>query len=189
MTRPLLFLPLIATLAACGGADPTQRFAVPPVAPEERVSIGFSSIEVRDVALPSYAQSDEIFVEGLDGALTSSSELLWADDPGRAATLELARALALITDVPVAPEPWPFDPYPAARVEVRVEEFIARLSGEFRLSGQYFIAALDGSRRDRARLFSLSVPLPEEAGPAAIAAARSSAMSDLALQIARDGLR
>jgi uncharacterized lipoprotein YmbA len=188
MKTSFALAPVLILLAACGG-DPAQRFAVPQVAPAESVRIGFSSIEVRDVTLPTYAQSEEISIEGLDGAITSSSSLLWADDPGRAATLELARALATITDVPVAAEPWPFEPYPAVRVEVRVEEFIASLAGEFRLSGQYFVAALDGSRRDRARLFDVSVPLVPEATPAQIAAARGQAMGDLAILIAREGLR
>ncbi|GGL64495.1 PqiC family protein [Wenxinia marina] len=180
-------LALVALLAACGG--PEVRIAVPPAEAPERVGIGFSSIEVRDITLPTYAQSESIFVEEADGTLVGSDDLLWADDPQRAATLELSRALAEITDVPVAPEPWPFEPYPAARVEVRVEEFVASRSGAFRLAGQYFVAALDGSGRDRARLFRLSVPLAVDAGPGQIAAARGQAMAALADRIARDGLR
>ncbi|SHI32812.1 PqiC family protein [Wenxinia saemankumensis] len=186
MTR-LLAPGLLLLLAACG--DPALRYAVPQVTPAERVSIGFSSVEVRDVELPLYAQSEEIYVEDETGALVSSTDLLWADDPSRASTLELARALSSLTGVVVAPEPWPFDLFPAARVEVRVEEFVASRAGAFRLSGQYFIAALDESGRDRARLFELSAPLPAEAGPAEIAAARAAAMAQLAETIARDGLR
>ena len=183
----LLAPALLLGLAACG--DSSQRYAVPQVAPGERIGIGFASLEVRDVELPTYAQSEEIYVEGADGALVSSADLLWADDPSRASTLELARELASLTGVIVAPEPWPFDPYPAGRVEVRVEEFVASRLGAFRLSGQYFVAALDESGRDRARLFDISVPLDPEAGPAAIAAARAAAMTELARTIARDGLR
>ena len=185
MTRYALLAVLL--LAACGG--PELRLAVPPATPSEPVGIGFSSIEVRDVTLPTYAQLESIFVEDAAGMLVGTDELLWADDPARAATLELSRALAELTGVPVAPEPWPFEPYPAARLEVRVEEFVASRRGEFRLSGQYFVAALDESGRDRARLFRISVPLDPEAPPQAIAAARGQAMLRLAEEIARDGLR
>lgn len=176
-----------ATLAACGG--PELRIAVPPAEPDQRVGIGFSSLEVSDVTLPTYAQSESIFVEDESGTLVGTDDLLWADDPARAATLELSRALASLTGVPVAPEPWPFEPYPAARLEVRVEEFVASQRGEFRLAGQYFVAALDESGRDRARLFRLSVPLDAEATPTQIAAARGQAMLALAEDIARNALR
>ena len=108
---------------------------------------------------------------------------------GAAAQLLGLDWLARLTDVVVAPEPWPFEPYPAARVEVRIEEFIASRRGAFRLSGQYFIAAIDESGRDRARLFDLSVPLSPEAGPGEIAVARGQAMAALAETIALDGLR
>lgn len=179
---------MLVVLAGCSSA-PEVRYAVPEIAPEARVSIAYGSVEVRDVTLPTYAQLEQIYVETAEGALTSS-DLLWADDPQRGATLELSRALALISQVAVASEPWPFESYPDARVEVRVEEFIASLrSSEFRLAGQYFVASLEGRGRDRSGVFRVSVALPEEAGPAVIAAARGEAMSLLAEQIAREGLR
>ena len=179
---------LVALLAACSSA-PEVRFAVPEIAPEARVSIAYRSVEVRDVTLPTYAELEEIFVETVDGALTSS-DLLWADDPSRGATLELTRALAIITERPAASEPWPFESYPDARVEVRVEEFVASLrTSEFRLAGQYFVASLEGRGQDRSGVFRVSVALPPEPGPAVIAAARGQAMSLLAEQIAREGMR
>lgn len=182
-----LSLVCLASLAACG--DPAQRYAVPAVTPLATVGISYRSVEVREVTLPTYAQLEEIFVETEDGALTSSTALLWADDPTRATTLELTRALSAITGARVASEPWPFDSYADVRVEVRVEEFIASARGEFRLSGQYFVATLDGGSRDRALPFRVSVPMAGNAGPAGIAAARGAAMTQLAEQIARDGLR
>lgn len=180
-------LAAIVTLAACGG--PELRIAVPTAEPAERVGIFFPSIEVRDVSLPTYAQSESIFVEDEAGTLVGTDELLWADDPPRAATLELSRALAALTGASVAPEPWPFDAYPAARVEVRFEEFVASRRGEFRLAGQYFVADLEGTGRDAARLFRLSVPLAPEAGPLEIAAARGRAMLALAEDIAGNALQ
>ena len=177
----------ILTLGGCG--DPSQRFAVPPVQPAESVSIAFRSVEIREIMLPTYAQLEEIFVETEAGALTSSAALLWADDPSRAATLELSGALGTITGARVAAEPWPFDSLPDVRVEVRVTEFIASRRGVFRLSGQVFVASLDGGARDRGLPFSISVPLAPEAEPPQIAAARGQAMAELATLIARDGLR
>ncbi|NDV01662.1 PqiC family protein [Pseudoroseicyclus tamaricis] len=181
--------PLLVALSGCsflGGPD--QLYAVPQVTPSEQIPIAFSSVEVRDVSLPSYANYEEIYVEAVDGTLAAEDGLLWADDPARSVSLELVRALSALTGVIVAGEPWPFDPYPAARVEVRVEEMIASRSGEFRLSGQYFIAALDGSGGDSAELFSITSPLAADAGAAAIAAARGAAVAELARQIARGGL-
>lgn len=183
---PQLFGLLLA-LSACGA--PAQRYAVPAIVPDASVSIAFRSVEVTELFLPTYASLEEIFIETETGALTSSSTLLWADDPTRASTLELTRSLAAITGAQVASEPWPFDSYADVRVEVRVEEFIASAQGEFRLSGQYFVATLDGIGRDRAVPFRLSVPLPADADPAAIAAARAAIMADLAEEIARNGLR
>jgi len=180
-------LAILIFLAGCGASD--VRYAVPEVAPQERVTIAYRSVEVRDVTLPVYAELEEIYVEMPDGSLTSSS-LLWADDPSRGATLELSRALAIITDRPVASEPWPFESYPDARVEVRVEEFVASLrTQEFRLAGQYFVASLEGRGQDRSGVFRVSVPLPLEAGPGEIAAARGQAMARLAVEISERGLR
>lgn len=182
-----LSLGLFAFLTAC--AAPPQRFAVPAIPVTEEIPIAFASVEVTDVQLPTYASLEEIFVETADGSLTSSPQLLWADDPTRAATLELTRSLSAITGARVASEPWPFDSYADVRIEVRVEEFIASESGEFRLSGQFFVATFDSEGRDRAVPFRLSVPLALEAGPTEIAAARAAVMAVLAAAIARDGLR
>jgi len=62
-------------------------------------------------------------------------------------------------------------------------------NNQFRLSGQYFVAATDGSNVNRARLFQLAVPIGSEPGPAAIAAARGQIIADLAVMIAKNGLR
>lgn len=174
-------------LAGCG--SDAMRYPVPPApAPAERVGIAYRSVEVLQVSLPTYAASEEIFVRGADGALTSSADLLWADDPSRAVTLELTRHLSQITGAQVAPEPWPFLDRAAARVDVRVEDMYAAADGRFILTGQYFAAAEAGGR-DRSALFSLSAPVAGEGGTAAIAAARGQVVRDLAAEIARKGLR
>ncbi len=187
MTRLPLAAVLLVTLAACGG--PELRYAVPQVAPAERVGIAFRTVELREVDLPTYASLEEIYVQNAEGAISPAPDLLWADDPSRAATLELSRALDTITGARIAPEPWPFDDFAEARVEVRVEEFLADATGMFRVSGQYFVATRDALGRDRAETFAVAVPIPPETGIAGVAAARAAAMGRLAGIIARNGLR
>ena len=136
--------------------------------------------------LPTYAASEEIFVAEPGGAITPLGPL-WADDPGRAMTLQLARDIGTITGAQAAPEPWPFRDYAAAKVDVRLEDMLATGTGQFRLSGQFFVAPDEGGR-DRSGSFAIEVPLPEEPSAAAIATARSAAVTELAEQIARRGL-
>ena len=176
----------LALLAGCG--DNALRYSVPAVpVTQERVGIAYNSVEVLAVSLPSYAAAEEIYIRGADGALTSSTDLLWSDDPSRAVTLELTRYLGQITGARVAPEPWPFAERAAARLDVRVEEMYAE-PGRFVMTGQFFGAPEDGGR-DRAGLFSLAAPIPEGGGAAASAAARAQVMRDLAADIARRALR
>lgn len=181
---PVLTLVL---LAACSGAP--ARYAVPPAQdPTERVASRWGTVVVRDVSLPSYAASEEIHIRSADGALTSSPDLLWADDPERAVSLDLAGRLARLTGAQVAAEPWPFVERAEASVDVRVVEMLAEEGGTFRLSGQYFVAP-DAGGRGRSGMFDIAVPFAPEGGPPAIAAARGQAVRTLAGQIARDGLR
>ena len=154
----------------------------------EKSRIAFASVEVRDVSLPSYAAADEIHIQTDDGTLTSSSDVLWADAPERAVALELSQNLARLTDRRIASEPWPFEAFPDARLDVRFAELVATTSGAFRASGQYFVAVEDG-RRERSGLFDLSVPFDPAGGPNAIARARGQLILDLAEYIARNGLR
>jgi len=180
-----LLLGLGLALAACGNAE---RFAstAPPVV--DQVPISFRSIEVRDVSLPTYAASDEIHIEAEDGTLESSADVLWADAPERAVALELSQNLARLTGRRVASEPWPFEAFPEARLEVRFAELVATSRGQFRASGQYFVAVRDG-RAERSGLFEQVVPFDPAGGPNAIARARGQLILDLATAIAREGLR
>ena len=183
----LLFAATVFALVGCAASPP--RYVVPRTDPGERIGIGFRTVEVRRVTLPSYAALSEILVEGEDGSVVQSGAAIWADEPDRAITLELTRALGQITGARVASEPWPFDAYPQARVEVRVEELLARRDGQFVLSGQYFVAAQDGSSRDRSKLFLITAPIAAEGGAPAIARARGETVQELAREIARSGLR
>lgn len=183
------FAPFLLTaviVSACSGA-PDQRIAVPKAGVGATQNIAYRSVALREVSLPSYAASEEIYVADETGLLNSTEGLLWADDPSRAVTLELTRYLSQITRARVASEPWPFAGYPEAEVELRIEDMLAHADGTFRLSGQYFVSSETG--RDRARLFDLTVPIEGDATAADIAAARGQAVRDLAVAIARDGLR
>ncbi len=179
----------VALLAGCSGAGRPLLYPVPVVTPSEKVRISYGSVEVRVVSLPEYAALSEMAFQTADGGIETSKSLLWADNPVRAMTLELSRALGQITGATVASEPWPFDSVADARVEVRIEEMLTDQSGQYRLSGQYFVGPTNGEGRMRARVFSLLVPLAVDATPVALAAARGQVIADLAVLIARDGLR
>lgn len=172
-------------LAGCGGT--ADLYSVPAAEASERIAISAGSVEVREVSLPAYAASDAIAVEGAGGVLLTDDDVRWADSPERAVSLELTRHLAQLTGARVASEPWPFDEFPQATVEVRFESLIAGADGQFRGRGQYFVSTEEGAR-DHAHLFDLTVPYDPAGGPAAIAAARAQIVLDLARDIARDGL-
>lgn len=178
-------------LAACGPAP--VRVPVPQAPVGEPVAIAFAAVEVREVSLPLYAEGEDIFVQS-GGGLSPLAGAQWADDPARALTLDLARALSDLTGARVAPEPWPFEEDAGAVVDVRVSEIVARTGaagapGAFVLEGQAYVGAREGEGRDSAQDFAIAVPLPEGAGPGAIAAARAEATRALARQIAERGLR
>ncbi len=173
-------------LTACTGTE--TLYATPPTEVSERIASRYKSVEVLEVSLPNYASGDEILVSATDGTLRTGG-LLWADNPTREVTLSLSRALSEITGARVAPAPWPFDSFPNARVDVRVERFLAEGGTHLVLRGQYFVADLDEQKRDRARLFDLRAPLPSEAALPDLLAARSALIADLAVMIARDGLK
>ncbi len=178
-------LPVLLLCAACGA--PSDRY--PVAAPEvtERIAISFRSVEVREVSLPTYAASDEIAQQTASGVVKNDASALWADAPQRAVALELTRNLVKLTGAKVASDPWPFESYADARLEVRFESLIAEADGVLRSSGQYFVASETG--RERAKLFELSVPYALDGGPAAIAQARGQIILDLSRLIAREGLR
>ncbi len=186
MIRKTLSAAAVFGLAACAAAE-VDRFAAPMPEVTERIRIGFSSVEIRDVTLPSYAAAEEIHSETPGGVLKSSTAILWADTPERAIALELSRNLARLSGARVASDPWPFEAFPDARLEVRFETLLAGADGRLRASGQYFVAVEEG--RERAGLFDLAVPFDPATGPADIARARADIILDLAEFIARNGLK
>ncbi len=180
------FFAIAVTLTACGGTP--DLYPVAPPAVTQKQPIAFRAVEVRDVSLPAYAAADEIAIQDESGKLVTNTKVLWADSPERAVALELARNLARLSGARVASEPWPFEAFPDARLEVRFESLVAGSDGRVRASGQYFVGVTDG-RRERSGLFDLAVPFDPEGGPQAIAAARGQIVLDLAILIARNGLR
>lgn len=180
------FIFVALALTACS-SPPDQRLSVPKVPVKETQRIAYSTVALREVSLPTYAGSEDVYMADDSGLLNLRPGFLWADDPNRAITLELTRYLTQITGAQVAAAPWPFGDYPQAEIELRIEDMLARADGTFRLSGQYFVSPENG--RDRARLFDLSVPIPVADDMSGIAQARGQAVRTLALEIARNGLR
>lgn len=176
----------LAGLTACGA--PADRYIVAAPQATQSQRIAFRAVEIRDVSLPAYAADDEIVRQAPDGRVISDGGVLWADTPDRAIALELSRHLAQISGARVASNPWPFEAFPDARLDLRFETFVAEESGRYRATGQYFVAVVDG-RRERSGLFDISVPFNPEEGPAAIAAARGQLILDLAVDLARRALR
>ncbi|MEO3416952.1 ABC-type transport auxiliary lipoprotein family protein [Roseovarius sp. CAU 1744] len=177
---------LAFAIGGCGGTP--DLYSVTPPAVDESVRIGFGAVEVRDVSLPTYAAADEIAVRDETGKLVTDAGTLWADSPERAVALELAGHLARLSGARVASEPWPFEAFPDARLDVRFENLLAGGDGQLRATGQYFVGVPEG-RRERSGLFDLSVSFDPDGGPQAIAQARGQIILDLAKFIARNGLR
>lgn len=173
----------LALLTACGAPD---SIVVQAPAITETVQIGFKSVEVKDVSLPSYAAADEIAQQAPDGKLITS-KVLWADAPERAIGLELSRNLARLTRKRIAAEPWPFEENAAATLDVRFADLIAGTDGVYRATGQYFVGVYQG--RERSGVFDLAVAYDPKGGPAAIARARGQLVVNLAKYLAAEGLR
>lgn len=170
-------------LAACSDPEDTARYLIDPPATGEQVPNRLGSAELRDVSLPEYASGQEVAFQTPDGAVRSNPDNLWADNPQRAFTLSLARAISDASGATVIGEPWPLAEPPQRVLEVRVERALAQANGIYRLSGRYFVSDEGSGGANHARSFDIAVPMGTT-GPAASAAAASSAIAILARQIA-----
>lgn len=191
MIRRHLFLAVpalsaVALLAACSGSPDRYSVEAPTVTSQQRIA--FRSVEIRQVSLPSHAAAEEISLQEPGGKVVEEDGALWSDSPERAIGLELSRHLTRMTGARIAPDPWPFEAYPDARLEVRFAELVASKAGVMRGEGQYFVSATSGGR-ERTGLFELAVPFDAKGGPPAVAAARGRLIRDLAELLAREGLR
>lgn len=178
MTR-IAPIALTLFLAACG-AKSQFIITAPEATTETRVRV--ASIEVITVSLPAYAAAAAIVVEDASGALRPVAKSLWADDPPRGVTAALARSLDVKSTATVAVEPWPLNDAPEVRLEVRVDEMLARADGSFVMNGQFALSSQTGAVRDRLQRFAIVVPLADPA-PASVAAAAGKAIDWLADQI------
>lgn len=181
--RPAALL-LLPFLAACSDPEATGRFLVAAPAPERALPNRLGRAELREVTLPAYASGQEIGWQTPDGAVRTNPQNVWADDPQAAATRLIARQISQASGATVIPDPWPLAGSPDRRIEVRVDEMLARADGRFVLSGSYYVSPVAGPGGDTVRLFAIAVPIAAQ-GPAGIAAAQSAALQRLAFQIAQ----
>lgn len=181
--RPALACLGLLALAACSDPEDTARYLIDPPVIGDPVPDRLGSAELRDVSLPEYASSQEVAFQTADGAVRSNPDNLWADNPQRAFTLALARAISDASGATVIGEPWPLAEPPRRVLEVRVERALAQANGIYRLSGRYFVSDDGSGAANHARSFDIAVPMGT-AGPGASAAAASQAIALLARQIA-----
>lgn len=175
-----LSLVLTLGLAACG--DTAARYLVEPAPTAAPVALRLSSLEVRDVVLPTYAEGSQILQQDAGGALRPVADSEWADSSARAVTAALARSLDLQSTAAVAAEPWPLSDFPAGRLDVRIDRIVARADQTFQISGQYAVASFDGGIRELLERFDIRAPMTgSDAG--AIATAKGQAIDELAGQI------
>lgn len=181
MTRLTLFALLL--VAACG-SDNSALYLIEPPTGAEAVRVRATTIEVRDVTLPAYAAASDIAYQTEDGSLRTVPGALWAEDPARAVTAQVARALDASTTAAVSTEPWPLVDGPDLRLDIRIDRMVALADGRFEVSGQYAASSPDGAGRGILERFTIAVPLEGE-GPGPIAKATGQALSDLTSRIAQ----
>ncbi|WBU56337.1 PqiC family protein [Paracoccus sediminicola] len=182
-----LFLTIGLGLAACGNGTGTERYVIDPPASTQFAGDQLGATELLEVSLPDYAAGDEIAWQGEDGAVRSNSSILWADQPQRAFTVTLARAISEISGASVIPEPWPLSSPPERKLDVRVEKALATNDGYFRLEGRYFLSAEgSGAGAHHSRGFDIAVPVEDDT-PASVALAASQSITLLAEQISTLG--
>lgn len=174
----------LTLLGACSNGEKTARYLIDPPQSGERLPDRLGTAELKDVSLPEYASGDEVSWQTEDGAVRSNTKEVWADNPQRAFTQALARAISDLSGATVIAEPWPLAEPPRRKIEVRVEKALAQADGVYRLSGRYFVADDVSGGTNQVRSFDISVPLATDAGPGAIARAQSLAIGQLARQIA-----
>lgn len=185
---PASRLALIAGLSAlvvagCSNAEKTARYLIDPPISAAQAPNRLGTAELKDVSLPEYASSQEVAYQTADGAVRSTPKNLWADNPQRAFTLTLARAISDGSGATVIAEPWPLAEPPQRTLEVRVEKALAQADNQYRLSGRYFVSDSRGGGANHSRSFDITVPMASDT-PAAAAAATSQAIAILAGQIA-----
>lgn len=198
MLRAILALAIATGLASC--SDTSRRYGLEATPSPVKVRSRVSSVLIRTVSLPTYAEAEEIAIQDASGVIRISKSDLWADEPERATTLVISRLLNLMTAATVAPQPWPLEETPQAVIDIRVEQLLATNRNTLRLSGQYFLGGQeldpefneDGEPkpprrtiRSRSRLFDIEVPL-QSPDLGELTRAHSDALRILAEKIAHE---
>ncbi|MEJ6394830.1 PqiC family protein [Gymnodinialimonas sp. 2305UL16-5] len=177
-----LFIALALGLAGCAG-DPS-RLSVTAAPSEMSVRVAVRSILVGEIALPEYANAQEVVRQSEDGLIEAVPGVIWADIPEDAMANALVRNLSQITNASVARAPWPLANLPDAELTVRVEQMLVRFDGQLSLSGQFAVRRDDGPWGERLRTFEIAVPTTGQNLPD-LADAHAVAWRQLAEQIAR----
>ncbi|MDX8349477.1 ABC-type transport auxiliary lipoprotein family protein [Cognatiyoonia sp. IB215446] len=175
---------VLAAMALVACTPPIDRLAMPRLQSELSLSPLVSSAMVRTVILPTYAELEEVAFETPSGLIAIDENVLWADMPDRAVTLNIAQSLADILDTRVGPDPWPFVGLPDIAIDIRVARMLAGADGVFRLTGQYYIGGDGIDFPNSTRAFEITQPMPDQSLQS-IAAAQSAALLTLSEQIAR----
>lgn len=179
MLRWFLLSCCLFALTACTTAP---RYVVDTPKPAQIVSLRLSTIEVRDMVLPGHASGSEVLIETASGALEELGGAIWADDPVRAHTATLARALDVGSSATVAAEPWPLQTPAQAQLIVRVDRMLAHSDGTFTLEAQVAVTSPDQIVRERIDRISITTGLPS-ADASGVATATGTALQILADRI------
>ena len=98
---PLIAVTGLLALAACSSPEKTARYLIDPPVTGGTVANRLGTAELKDVSLPEYASGQEVAWQTPDGAVRSTPDDLWADNPQRAFTLSLARAISDVSGATV----------------------------------------------------------------------------------------
>lgn len=185
--RSLAALGAALWLAACTQASGPVFYLLEtpaPVPAAERPAAG-AEIGLREIALPLYARRPQIPVLEPDGSVTLSDGHRWAEEPARATTRLVARAISAELGRPVLVEPWPPEVRPGIRVDVDVGYLIGSFGSTLRLEGQYRAIAADRPEVPATAPFEIIEPV---AGPdyADLITAQRRALTALGTAIAAD---
>lgn len=162
MMKKIFLAGCLAGLMAACSTSPTAQYAIDaPLLETARKNS--ATIEVLEVSLPLYMQGQEIPVMMEDGSIRTDPSALWADDPARAISLNLAEALSRMSGGVASVEPWPLDERADRRLDVRVKTLLATNQGALKFSGQYFMVDDDGGK-PKVDWFDITVPMSERSG-------------------------
>ncbi len=167
---------LVAALSACSTPNASQyEIVTPEIAEAKRLK---TTIEIQEVSLPLYAQSQEIPFAEASGAIRTDQGSIWADTPSRAVSISLAESLSKLTGSVAAVEPWPLDEPAQVTLDVRVKKLLASADGFLEFSGQYFIV-FDSGRNPASDWFEIRIPVAGQTA-AEISQATGTAINELA---------